>query len=308
MFYGLGTLAATQFTRGGIKMSESETRKIKDAIQSAIEIVGITAHVWADGDLLMMDNYALAHRAASGSQVLSPQVGVRLIRRVTLAGKRRLQRRSPIDATLLNGPLFPRRCSDEVCLVSLARWVGYLEDGYGHFASLDKSRELCKHAIHTSADLAPLPTKKLAAMAAEIVAETAVPHWILGTENASESMIKWLGNTSDADEWDGNYPWHEESGQPNDCDGKDSEQCIFVGPAGRWFDFACARKTAEGTTPGPEVTWTTGVRKMYNLYPLCIVDKSMVTTSADGYGQAAYGVRARLLSEHTLRDSPKDEL
>ena len=43
------------------------------------------------------------------------------------------------------------------------------------------------------------------------------------------------------------------------------------GARGSLVDFACARKTKEGTTPGPEVTWSDGVRRMYNLYPLCQV-------------------------------------
>ena len=296
MFYGLGSLSAARYTRGGVEMSKAETTAVKAAIQTAIERVGITAHKWQQGDLLMMDNHAMAHRAAGGSQAQPQGAGLRLIRRVTMAGKRRLQRRSPVDATLLNGPLFPRRCSDQLCLVSLARWTQYIDDGRGLFASLAESRELCKYALHASADLVELPTKALAAMAAELVAETAVPHWILGTENASNPTIEWPNQRGGGpDEWgDGGYPWHEESGQPNDCDGQDSEPCIFVGPEGRWFDFACDRKTAEGTTPGPEITWTTGVRKMYNLHPLCVVDKNVVDSGASGYGRASFSTQPRM--------------
>ena len=115
-------------------------------------------------------------------------------------------------------------------------------------------------------------------MAAEIVAETAQPHWILGTEHASRAHIDWPGLDGGVDEWtdttgsstgsmdtagsstdsstssqalsQGRYPWDEASSQPNDCDGPDTEPCIFVGPHGKWFDFACEQKTAAGTTPG----------------------------------------------------------
>lgn len=87
---------------------------------------------------------------------------------------------------------FPRRCTDggsngrsnTVCLVSLVNWVDYKDadeegdgngDGDGIFFGIADSRRLCKQALNDeTADLAILPTKALAAMAAEIVAETAV--------------------------------------------------------------------------------------------------------------------------------------
>ena len=288
MFYALGTLSG-RYTRNGRDLSKEQTDTIIAAIDAAIEEIGFYSHTWSKGDLLMMDNIAMAHRASSGSQSKpSETVGSRVLRRVTLRGTRKLQRRSFIDATLLTGPLFPRRCSEDKCLVSLARWVDY-KDGDGLFLGLSESRELCKYALDESADLAILPTKELAGMATEIVAETAVPHWILGTEYSNNSFISWPSPSDLVDQWDETgsttsstaasrerYPWHEESGQPNDCDGPDSEPCIFVGPNGKWFDFACERKTAPGTTPGPEITWTTGVRKMYNLHPLCMVDSAVV--------------------------------
>ena len=57
-----------------------------------------------------------------------------------------------------------------------------------------------------------------------------------------------------------------------------SEPCVFVGPAGRWFDFACAAKTA-GTTPGPEITWG-GARRMYDLEALCMVPRPVFDAAA----------------------------
>lgn len=143
-------------------------------------------------------------------------------------------------------------------------------------------------------------------------AHNKVPHWILGTEHANKAFIDWPNMHTHGkgmvDEWASTsggsgghgYPWDVASGQPNDCDGPDSEPCIFVGPNGNWFDFACDRKTAPGTTPGPEITWTTGVRKMYNLHPLCMVQISSTSTSINtgnnavgaGAGRSAASVAA----------------
>ena len=56
--------------------------------------------------------------------------------------------------------------------------------------------------------------------------------------------IEWGGVVGD--EWEGDYPWDEVSGQPNDCDGVDTEPCIFVGPEGKWFDFASIGRLRRG--------------------------------------------------------------
>ena len=111
-----------------------------------------------------------------------------------------------------------------------------------------------------------------------------VPHWVLGREKEG-LPVRWDGRAVDswplADPLGGpnsprQYPWHVPSGQPNDCDGPDSEPCIMVGPRGAWFDFSCERKTRPGTTPGPEIAWAEGGDKvMYNVYPLCQVDAAL---------------------------------
>ena len=128
------------------------------------------------------------------------------------------------------------------------------------------------------------------------------PHWILAQEIAGTSAIVWGGaseaaaaeaaaavavaaiasapepelaspSTQGADEWGGEYPWDTRSGQPNDCDGPGSEPCIFVGPGGHWFDFACGPKPAvAGATPGPEITWG-DTRRMFSIRPLCSVSR-----------------------------------
>ena len=78
-------------------------------------------------------------------------------------------------------------------------------------------------------------------MAKEIVEAVGEPHFILGKEFAGEVKIDWMDDEGE-DEWGGQYPWDSGSGQPNDCDGPGTEPCIFVGPGGRFFDFACNRK------------------------------------------------------------------
>jgi alpha-ketoglutarate-dependent taurine dioxygenase len=269
MFFGLGSLSG-RYTRHGAETTEEETEDIKQAIETAIADVGPYRHIWKAGDLMMIDNLAVAHKATPGTQVVHED-GVRVMRRVTLANKQRLRRR-PLFSEL------PQRCTDEgLCLISLAQWVEY---NGTDFASINEARELCKYAIHETADLAVLPTRELAYMAAELVAETNVPHWIFGTEDAESKRIEWItlmhspGAPASSfailveDDFVGDYPWDGPSGQPNDCDGPGSEPCIFVGPYGNWFDFACEKKTSGG----PEITWTDGTRKMYQLYPLCIVN------------------------------------
>lgn len=275
MFFGLGRLSG-RYTRHGIEMTQEETDQITDAIQNAIEEVGPYHHKWKNGDILMIDNLAMAHKASPGSQ--KPIKGgeeIRIMRRVTLSNKHRLRRRLHLDH-------FPKRCTNNgICLVSLANWVEY---NGTNFPGIHESRELCKYAIDETADLAVLPTRALASMATEIVTETQLPHWIFGSDNSPhEKNINWSSLTSMpgvttssfAQNWEDDfvseYPWDGPSGQPNDCDGPGTEPCMFVGPFGNWFDFACDRKKPP-STPGPEITWTDGKRKMYNLYPLCMVD------------------------------------
>ena len=51
------------------------------------------------------------------------------------------------------------------------------------------------------------------------------------------------------------------------------------------LDFACSRKTSEGTTPGPEITWVKGgveTREMHNLSPLCLIDRKYIDSVVGG--------------------------
>jgi alpha-ketoglutarate-dependent taurine dioxygenase len=318
MVFGLGSLSGL-YRRAGAEMTREETQRVMDAVQNAIDAEGVYAHAWRAGDLLIMDNRGVAHRASDATQRDRAEAGLRVMRRVTLGSTLPPARRRRLSA-------MPQRCLDaspgdagfatphrRTCLVSLA---GHLDGAdvagaavargteawdalpfraalgadtreahSGTFLSHAEARRMCKFAVDERAELAVLSSPRLAAAAAELVEASGVPHWVGGREDAERPGIAWALGHSGADperavrdEWpmdaEGKrraYPWHAPSGQPNDCDGPGSEPCMFVGPEGAWFDFACARKTKEGTTPGPEVTWSDGVRRMYNLYPLCQV-------------------------------------
>ena len=241
MFFGLGELSGI-YSRNGVKISQAETNTIKYFIEKAIEEVGVYTHKWNSGDMLMLDNLAIAHRASDGTQAGVEDVGLRVLRRVTLAGRQELKRRGNLN----DRELYPRACNENKCLVSLSGVSGF-ESGSGHFVGVAASAELCRYHLNENAVLASLRTLEDAELAKEIVGEVGKPHWINGVkEGTSVREIEWGGVVGD--EWEGDYPWDEVSGQPNDCDGVDTEPCIFVGPEGKWFDFASDRKTGEGTT------------------------------------------------------------
>lgn len=259
MFFGLGTLSGKYHMTNGTILSQQWTDAITESIDDVISR-HIVNHEWTEGDLVMLDNLALAHKASSGTQ---DSEGIRVLRRVTLKGSNTLKHR-PKDIHS-----FPHRCSasEGVCLVSLADWVGY-EEASGKFHSNAEASGTCKAALSLDAALATLHNPHLASLARQVVEETKKPHWIHGVETAVVTVVNW--GEGFIDEWNTAYPWDSASAQPNDCDGPGTEPCIFVGPSGNWFDFACQPKVAEGTTPGPEITWD-GQRSMYNIHPLCVV-------------------------------------
>ena len=91
MFFGLGELSGL-YSKDGKTLTQSQTDSITTAIEQAITSVGVHRHKWTAGSLLMLDNLALAHKASPGTQ--NDDGDVRILRRVTLAGKRPLRRRS----------------------------------------------------------------------------------------------------------------------------------------------------------------------------------------------------------------------
>jgi len=49
-----------------------------------------------------------------------------------------------------------------------------------------------------------------------------------------------------------------------------------MGPHGKWYDLPCAPKTMKGADPGPTMLWEDGIRRGYNVYPLCgIMEKDI---------------------------------
>jgi len=178
------------------------------------------------------------------------------------------------------------QCNSDVCLVSLAHHVPVTNTS---FAGVAEGNELCKGHLHETASLAVLTTSNLAELAGKLVEELHLPHFIHARKHGTgKPEIAWGGEERrdewERDGWEREYPWHTASGQPNDCDGAGSEPCVFVGPGGRWFDFACGPKTADGTTPGPEITWGEE-RSMFQIHPLCIVKAGRVAAKQEGGGR-----------------------
>ena len=112
-------------------------------------------------------------------------------------------------------------------------------------------------------------------LAAQIVDSLGVPHW-LGGDDSPNGVVTWSDRTEHSEQLFVT-PWHKLSAQPNDCDGPGSETCMFMGPGGAWFDFACRPKTRNveiGITAGPEIGWVTGAGEVrekmeYSIWPLC---------------------------------------
>jgi len=301
MVFGLGSLSGL-YKKRGRDMSRPETDAIVAQIDVAIQAVDPYRHEWAEGDMLILDNLAMAHYASPGTQDTSH--GLRIMRRITLAGTNRPSQR--ISLASPSSPFPDRRCdrASGSCLVSLKDYVNYTT-APGVFDTRDDARRLCRYALSPRADLARLDTPAKVAMATSIVGVTGEPHWLNAYE--IDRAVAWLGEPTTATEGDehewiepgkerrklGDYPWHTDSGQPNDCDGPGSEPCLFVGPGGKWFDFACGPKEAsikpDGSvvTPGPEITWTDGTRRMHSVFPLCELSLSPAEIDAlEGAGRS----------------------
>eukprot|EP00930_Biecheleria_cincta_P069874 TRINITY_DN57553_c0_g1_i1.p1 TRINITY_DN57553_c0_g1~~TRINITY_DN57553_c0_g1_i1.p1 ORF type:complete len:959 (-),score=102.88 TRINITY_DN57553_c0_g1_i1:82-2958(-) len=157
--------------------------------------------------------------------------------------------------------------TDHYCVLSLASETDY---DLGEFDSRDGARARCR-ALSPAADLAVPKNPSRNRVLGKVVSTVGLPHWI-GGEDSPNGNVTWLDGSQVNEDWEA--PWHEPSGQPNDCDGPGSETCMFMGPHAKWFDFACQPKvpiagSAKVPTPGPEVTWEDDVRRMYNLYPAC---------------------------------------
>lgn len=254
----------------------------------------------------MVDNLAVAHLASEGTQRPFDEVGLRLMRRTTVVGTTIPSKRPNLlllphmcvkeDSAIVFDETETKWCSQGscsgaqaknccrnkdvgkrvvkgyYCIFSLSQQTGYPQ---GEFDTRDSARSLCR-ALSPKADLALPMTPQRNKAAQAVASATGVPHWI-GGDNTDNHTVRWLNGIDAQEVWgQAPLPWHHESGQPNDCDGPGSETCMFMGPHGKWFDFACGPKgpiTKDGIvstpTPGPEVTWENGERQMFNLQPLC---------------------------------------
>jgi len=266
------------------EVRDNETEQVLDAIQQAIMATDrVLRWRWAPGDLIIPDNLAVAHQASSSTQHTPEEVGLRLMRRTTVTNERAPKKR-PILHSL------PHECVAEVlpdledgsagkrhrhhCMFSLASLMDYQP---GKFDSTEAARQRCR-ILSPLADLAMPTTPLRNAAAGHVVSSVGLPHWLGGLNEQGDKVV-WYDGKQASDGWgqDSQLPWHEPSGQPNDCDGPGSEQCVFMGPDARWFDFACQPKVpfsdgTKRTTAGPEITWEDGVRREYDIHPLCSLD------------------------------------
>ncbi|OWF54716.1 uncharacterized protein LOC110441476 [Mizuhopecten yessoensis] len=233
-------------------LSKEETQRIKDLIEA--KIIGsnlIYSHQYKSKDLLLLNNPSVAHIAGPGSQNPVEVAGLRLMHRSTVRGDRPPSKTSSIKYACAQFEPF----ASGYCLFSLKDSVFYPR--YGFFDTRDAARQRCK-SIDEGADLATIPNKKWNNLAKTIIERTGVPHWLNGT-NPQEEDVFWGEVKSEFTNW------HRE--QPNDHDGP--EVCLIMGPFGTWLDLACEPKTQPGADPGPVITWEDGVRRKFNVYPLC---------------------------------------
>ena len=294
MMFGMGSLSADQFGRGCLQpelqfpqgISKRQTDDLKAVINTALaESDRVLRWRWSAGDLLVIDNLAVAHRASDGSQTAPEDVGLRLMHRTTVQSFD-VPKKRPYLTNL------PHQCIQEVqedgsgyyCMFSLAAWMNYSAAGSGDFDSRDTANARCR-VLSPAASLAMPSTIIRNRAAARVVSSVGEPHWLGANDGdngdkiseggrateETNGIVAWLDEglvnnqelhvgqpyeVNDTVLESETWPWHVESGQPNDCDGPGTETCMFIGPHGRWFDFACAPKVANretGVTAGPEV-------------------------------------------------------
>eukprot|EP00928_Gymnodinium_smaydae_P065183 TRINITY_DN48361_c0_g1_i1.p1 TRINITY_DN48361_c0_g1~~TRINITY_DN48361_c0_g1_i1.p1 ORF type:complete len:534 (+),score=59.24 TRINITY_DN48361_c0_g1_i1:51-1604(+) len=265
MMFGLGKLSGI-YRHGclqpalptSLMLTEKDTGNVAETIQIAIESSNrVLRWRWADGDLLMVDNLAVAHHASDGTQASWEEVGVRLMQRTTVAGAF-----TPLKRPLLHS--LAHECMQDESSDG---------DESGQFDSREVARQQCRRVLSPSSDLAIPLDRERNTMMGRVVSSVGKPHWI-GGDDYPNGHVTWL-NGLDASEGFGpnaSYPWHAPSGQPNDCDGPGSETCMFMGPDAKWFDFACQPKVPNataGVTAGPEIKWNGDEKRMYDIHVLC---------------------------------------
>jgi hypothetical protein len=176
--------------------------------------------------------------------------------------------------------------------------------GMMDYEDVATSNMLCE-STHPLSRLALLDDPVKHEAAEEVVEIVESPHWI-AAENPEGKSVKFfhqydgqeINLSSDhpeafleSDLWEDNYPWDERSRQPDDFDGPDlPEKCIFMGPEGKWFDFACEPKVRpkySGEESGPTIRWDPDdpeTEFMRKIYPLCHIP---------GYQHINYGDKVK---------------
>ena len=253
----LGTLSGQYLQddgNGNMKtLTKDETQFIMDLLEA--KILGsnlIYAMNYKAGDLLIVNNYAVAHIAGPGSQ-LSPEVsGTRIIHRSTTFGESKPSKESKVDYKCANFPPF----EEGYCLFSLKGSVYYPRVGY--FDSQPVARKRCKD-FNRYADLAVILNEDWNDLVKPIMTATGNPHWTNGS-NPQNADIYWTDTLATFSNWDPE--------QPNDHGGY--EDCLILGPFAKWYDIPCSGpKFHDPENMAPVVVWEDGVRKMRNIYPLC---------------------------------------
>ncbi|XP_069106500.1 (S)-phenoxypropionate/alpha-ketoglutarate-dioxygenase-like [Argopecten irradians] len=240
-------------------LSKDETQYIQDILET--KILGsnlIYTHQYRSRDLLLLNNPSVAHIAGPGSQSAVEISGLRLMHRSTVRGTKDPSKQTSVHYECDNFAPF----EDGYCIFSLKDSVFYPR--YGIFDARDVARQRCK-GVNSNADLAVIWNENWSGVVKRIIERTGVPHWTNGT-NPRDEVVFWGETQSDYTNWNVE--------QPNDHDGP--EECVVIGPLGEWYDLPCAPKTKKGSDPGPVITWSDGIRRKYNVFPLCGVQKDYV--------------------------------
>ena len=264
IFMALGTLSGQYLQVTGEDgeevtkvLSKDETRFIMDLLEARLLASNLIFSMnYQAGDLLMVNNRAVAHIAGPGSQ-LPPEVsGTRLIHRTTARGVSKPSKDTNVDYRCEEFPPFDK--DGGYCLFSLKDLVFHPRLGF--FDSQPAARQRCQR-VNPFSDLATIPNEEWNHFAKPIISEKGNPHW-LNASNPSGRVVEWGDSVGSFSDWD------PDSGQPNDHGGH--EGCVVMGPRGKWFDLPCSGpKFWDPDNQAPVMTWEDGHRKMLNVFPLC---------------------------------------
>lgn len=246
------------------ELSVEQTQYVQDILLAKIMGSNLIYTVqYEPGDFLMLHNPSVAHLAGPGTQTSANISGLRLMHRSSVCGDIIPSKVSNIEYVC--GSFYP--FEDKYCLFSLKDSVYHPQIGY--FDPQSTARARCKN-INIHSDLATIYSKELNDLAEIIVVKTSHPHW-LNASNPRGKDVLWNGIKGSFTNWD------PVSSQPNDHDGL--EDCVVIGPLGKWFDLPCSGpKTIPGADRAPVMLWN-GKSDMRNVYPLCGIERKFLSTN-----------------------------